>query len=198
MNYFTFLISCLLISITPGVNALNVIRNTLNYGKKYGFKALGGQLLSLMIQVLIIIFSISLISDSFLHFIKIAGGVYFIYLGLNIFLSIKKKKEKINLKETEQKTFLNGFLVNSLNPKALLFQISFVPQFVNFSTNNNETIIFSIFLILTMFLIEFLVMTFYIFAASWSIQILNKESTQKTFDFLSAFVFILLGIVFLY
>ena len=64
--------------------------------------------------------------------LKIAGGAYLIWLGIRAIRS----SGKIELKSSEVESgttfsfFLKGIFANAINPKVILFFLSFLPQFV--------------------------------------------------------------------
>ena len=66
--------------------------------------------------------------------IKIAGGIYLVYLGIRMFRSslistnITTKKD-----ESKWQTLISGLLLTLGNPKPILFYASVLPTIINFS-----------------------------------------------------------------
>ena len=76
-------------------------------------------------------------------FIRIAGGLYLIYLGYKIFTApITNELENVEkIKGTFFKNFTKGFLISASNPKVIIFYIAFLPTFVdltNLQTNDKR------------------------------------------------------------
>ena len=69
--------------------------------------------------------------------VKYAGAAYLIYIGIQTFIS---KPEKLQIESMARvklsEVFYQGLLVNLLNPKVILFFLSFLPQFVDPSRGN--------------------------------------------------------------
>ena len=71
-------------------------------------------------------------SSNIFTIIKICGGLYLIWIGFNVLrhsggAPIEKTASD---KKTLHKLFLQGLLANAINPKIILFFLSFLPQFV--------------------------------------------------------------------
>jgi RhtB (resistance to homoserine/threonine) family protein len=124
--------------ISPGPDFAMNLRQSLEKGRINGLWTSIGFGAGIMLHCLYCIFGLGLIiSQSIVLFniIKIAGGLYLIYIG---FKSIRAKStstsmNKIESKTTEkwQKSFQIGFLCNALNPKATLLVLSLFSQLLD-------------------------------------------------------------------
>lgn len=70
--------------------------------------------------------------------LKIAGGLYLVYLGVHALRSrgsslAYSRNERL---ESQSGLFLKGLFVNSINPKVVLFFLAFLPQFVTTNQGN--------------------------------------------------------------
>ena len=65
--------------------------------------------------------------------IKYLGAIYLVWLGIRTFLnsSATVSIERAPGKASATQSFLNGFVLQMANPKALLFYVALLPQFVN-------------------------------------------------------------------
>ena len=65
--------------------------------------------------------------------VKLAGAIYLVYLGLNTLFRSSHKGTETRGEEvrSESRVFIDGFVVNVLNPKTAVFFLAFVPQFVD-------------------------------------------------------------------
>jgi len=108
---------------------------TLTQGKSAGHAALFGAMSGLVIHTLLVAFGISaLLAASQAGFIalKIGGAGYLLWLAIQAI----RKGSALHLEngKTKPDTFFNNWLagigINLLNPKIVIFYITFLPQFV--------------------------------------------------------------------
>lgn len=130
-----FALSSILLAITPGPDMVYIATRSIAQGRSAGVISALGVHTGVLIHTCAAALGLSaLIAASAVAFsiVKYAGAVYLIYIGIQTFLS---KPEKFQIESTERATlsavFYQGFLVNLLNPKVILFFLSFLPQFVN-------------------------------------------------------------------
>ncbi|OUR69804.1 hypothetical protein A9Q76_08820 [Arcobacter sp. 31_11_sub10_T18] len=138
-----FIITGLLLNITPGADMLYILSNTFQKGFKTGFAATLGISTGCLFHVFLAVVGLSaLLQTSILAFtiVKYVGVVYLVYLGITMFLKTKTVKEDTTLltNESLKKVFLNGVLINILNPKIALFFITFLPQFIDVNSQNQS------------------------------------------------------------
>jgi homoserine/homoserine lactone efflux protein len=125
-----------LISFTPGAGAINTMSNSLNAGFRRSMWGILGQQAALVIHVVIVALGVGvLVASSPLAFnvIRYSGAAYLVYLGVRQFLS-KPNLEQETIaglrNEPAWSIFRRGFWVNLLNPKAIIFFLAFMPQFI--------------------------------------------------------------------
>ena len=135
MNTYTFILTSLIIIITPGTGVIYTISTGLTRGRRKGvFAALGctlGILPHLIITILISSFFLK-ISDQTFFIIKLIGAFYLLYLGISMLLTKGKfvfnsDKEEFSVVPIMKK----GIFINLLNPQLTLFFVSFLPQFID-------------------------------------------------------------------
>ncbi|PRC94895.1 LysE family translocator [Solimicrobium silvestre] len=137
-QFFGFLAAALLITVSPGPDNLMVLGVGISRGRKQGMAFGLGCALGCLSHTLLAALGISaLIAASPIAFsaLKIAGGLYLIYLGVQALrssgLSTPTKLGATSMsEETLLKLFSKGLIANSINPKVVLFFLSFLPQFV--------------------------------------------------------------------
>lgn len=139
-----FLIAITLLTMSPGVDTLVVIRNTLRGGYRDGVVTSFAICLGLFVHAVISAGGISLIllQSAFLFAaLKLVGALYLIWLGYkslssalarNHCSSLAKALEESTSKDriSVWKSFREGFLSNVLNPKTIVFYMAFLPQFI--------------------------------------------------------------------
>lgn len=125
-----------MISLTPGAGAINTMSNALTAGFRRSIWGIMGQQLALVIHVVIVAAGVGIIvSNSPLLFmlIRYVGAAYLVYLGVRKLLA---KAEKVDddaapaAVESGLSMFRRGLWVNLLNPKAIVFFLAFMPQFI--------------------------------------------------------------------
>ena len=125
----------MLIMISPGPDLALVTRNTVLGGKAAGGWTSIGILTGNLIHLSYCLLGIGwLIANNILAFtiLKLAGGAYLIYLGLQSFRTNPDSTEKDTITETHnRKWWIQGLLNNLLNPKGPLFYLGLLAVFVH-------------------------------------------------------------------
>ncbi|MBD1401245.1 LysE family translocator [Pelovirga terrestris] len=137
----TYLIAITLLTITPGVDTMLVIRNTARGGWCDGAATSLGICSGLFIHAVISAVGISIIvlqAAWAFSALKLAGGGYLIWLG---FISWRKvlRHDSFQLDNGAPvrgafrviRSLQEGFLSNVLNPKTAIFYMAFLPQFID-------------------------------------------------------------------
>ena len=126
--------------VVPGPAVLYVITRSLDQGRSAGLASVAGVSVGAYVHIIAAAIGLSaLLTSSVIAFsmVKYAGAAYLIYLGLQKLLSEPKLETDPNLiSQPLKKIFLEGVVVNILNPKAALFFLAFLPQFVDASLGN--------------------------------------------------------------
>jgi len=134
--WITLLLATIAISISPGAGAVVSMNYGIRYGLKKSYAAIFGLQAGLLIQTFIVVIGLgALIAKSVMLFtiIKWVGVLYLIYLGLTkIFEKVETIDQEEQLKTySAKKAFINATLINLTNPKATVFLVAFIPQFLN-------------------------------------------------------------------
>ncbi|KRF08173.1 LysE family transporter [Arthrobacter sp. EH-1B-1] len=124
-----------LISFTPGAGAVNTMSNSLTVGFRRSMWGILGQQLALLVHIGVVAAGVGLlVAGSPLAFsiIRYAGAAYLVYLGIRKFLEPLVPAEQAATLHAEgaASMFRRGLWVNLLNPKAIVFFLAFVPQFI--------------------------------------------------------------------
>ena len=137
-NLWTYLIGVIFITLVPGPNSLFVLTSSAKYGVKNGYKAALGVFTGDALLIFLSFLGVaSLVKTSPLFFsvIKYAGAAYLFYLGIKTLYSVLHKKEPISdvdaiILETKG-TYKKAVFLSLLNPKMIIFYVSFFIQFIN-------------------------------------------------------------------
>jgi homoserine/homoserine lactone efflux protein len=125
-----------LISFTPGAGAINTMSNSLNAGFRRSMWGILGQQAALVIHVVIVALGVGVLvasSPTAFNVIRYSGAAYLVYLGVRQFVAkpdLETEKIAGLRNESAWSIFRRGFWVNLLNPKAIIFFLAFMPQFI--------------------------------------------------------------------
>ena len=136
--WFAYMLACWVISISPGAGAIASMSSGLNYGFKRGYWNAIGLQLALIVQIGIVAAGAGvLLATSPWAFLAIKwfGVCYLLYLA---YLQWKAPVQTIEIavdakQKSIPKMIMYGFLVNMSNPKAIVFLLAVLPQFLDLS-----------------------------------------------------------------
>ena len=137
--WLTLLLACVVISFTPGAGAINTMGNALGNGVRRAIWGILGQQAALVIHIAIVALGVGvLVTSSPLAFdvIRYAGAAYLVYLGVRQILrrpvgvGPADASDPTPASESRWSMFRRGLWVNLLNPKAIVFFLAFLPQFI--------------------------------------------------------------------
>ncbi len=128
--------------VTPGPVVLYVVARSLEQGRTAGLVSVLGAAVGALVHIFAAALGISaLLASSAVAFslVKYLGAAYLIYLGVHKLLSRPAAPQagEITLQPL-RKIFLEGVVINVLNPKSAIFFLAFLPQFVAVSKSNIE------------------------------------------------------------
>ena len=142
IHFETFLITVIILNLTPGNDTIFILSRSIAQGKKAGIiSALGIGSGSVVHTILAALGLSIIITKSIILFniIKYVGAFYLIYIGYKM-LTDKSKLVTDKISESNNvdywKIYRDAMLTNILNPKVALFFIAFLPQFINPSQQN--------------------------------------------------------------
>lgn len=177
LNYVTYLIGAVLVILLPGPNSLYVLALSANQGVRVGWTAVLGVLIGdslLILATALGAVTILTTYPSIFMFIKYAGAGYLLYIGYNLIAGAIKSwrqiddnnlQKSVGVKQTTGgKAFRKALLVSLLNPKAILFFLSFFVQFVD--PDYSQPVIPFLILALTIQALSFIYLTMLIYAGT--------------------------------
>ena len=134
-NFPLFLVSCILLNITPGQDTLYIVGRSVAQGKLAGAWSVCGIMTGVLIHTLLAALGLStILATSALAFgiVKFAGAGYLIWLGVEMLRRDGGKIQPLPDRPLNPwALYRQGVLTNVLNPKVALFFLSFLPQFVS-------------------------------------------------------------------
>ncbi|MDR6416522.1 LysE family transporter [Pseudarthrobacter sulfonivorans] len=172
-----------LVSFTPGAGAINTMSNSLTSGFRRSVWGILGQQAALVIHVVIVALGVGvLVASSPVAFnvIRYAGAAYLVYLGIRQFLSkpdLDQEQAAALRNEPAWPMFRRGLWVNLLNPKAIIFFLAFMPQFIR---PGQPLLPQYVVLTSTVVVIDILVMWFFFALAAKSFQRFTHNAHGQT------------------
>ncbi len=140
-NLPLFVLSGLLLNMTPGQDTFYIVGRSIAQGRRAGVLSVMGIIAGCCVHTLAAAFGLSAIlatsSRAFLV-VKLCGAAYLIYLGIRM-IAERAPGQPATLelpREQSWAIFQSGFLTNVLNPKVALFFLAFLPQFVDPSAHS--------------------------------------------------------------
>ncbi|MFC4655078.1 LysE family translocator [Rheinheimera marina] len=135
-NLWLFVISGLLLNMSPGPDTVLIVSRSASQGIRAGLIAVAGIGSGVCVHIVAAALGVSaLLTTSATAFtlVKLAGAAYLLYLGVKMLLAKRAPaggQAKTVAAASARSIFLQGFVTNVLNPKVALFFLAFVPQFI--------------------------------------------------------------------
>lgn len=127
----------------PGPSVLFIVGRALSAGRRTALLSVLGNTVGEYLQVAAVAFGIGALAErsvTLLTMIKVAGGVYLLYLGILTFLRRKAALPAASAhrrpEPAEQGALLRGAFVGATNPKTVIFLAAILPQFVARATGH--------------------------------------------------------------
>ncbi|MER5642111.1 LysE family translocator [Kitasatospora sp. NPDC002227] len=130
-----FLGACTLIAASPGPSTMLIIRQSLQ-SRRAGFLTVLGNETGVFVWGLVAAFGLTaLLAASRLAYdgMRIVGAVTLVWFGVRTLLDARRghpEQEDVRPERTGRASYRAGLLINLANPKAAVFAMSFLPQFV--------------------------------------------------------------------
>jgi threonine/homoserine/homoserine lactone efflux protein len=134
-DLWLFIVSGLLLNMTPGVDTLYIVGRGTTQGWRAGAVAalgIGAGCIAHTLAAALGLSAILAASAAAFMLVKWVGAAYLVYLGVTLLLTRSRRSAGIAPPPaTLYRVFAQGFLTNVLNPKVALFFLAFLPQFID-------------------------------------------------------------------
>ncbi len=170
----------IVLAASPGPGVFASVSKAISHGFKSSLFLISGLVVGdvlFLILALIGMSTISKIMGEMFFAIKIAGGIYLVFLGIKTFK--KSKPASVEVKtgsKYKMTTFMSGLLVTLGNPKPILFYASVVPNIINVK---DVHIVEAIVMIAIIASVSFLVIGTYCYIASLSKKVFIKNKFDE-------------------
>lgn len=133
-----FSIAVVILAITPGPDMTLFVSRTLSEGRAAGFACMLGATTGILLHTIMVAIGLSaliLASPQAFLVLKVVGAVYLVWLA---YQAIRHGSAFSPVAQTGpprplMKNWMTGIGINLLNPKIILFYVTFLPQFVSVS-----------------------------------------------------------------
>lgn len=128
-----FALTALLIELTPGPNMTYLAALSLSSGMRSGFAAVCGIALGLMTYAVIAAFGLAAVVDGspvLYGLLRWGGVLYLLWLAWDAWSGQADGSPEAATKEQPWPAFQRGLITNLLNPKAAVFYVTVLPEFV--------------------------------------------------------------------
>ncbi len=181
-TWLAFFVACWIISLSPGAGAIASMSAGLQYGFWRGYwNALGLQL-GLAVQIIVVAAGVgAILSASELAFslIKWFGVFYLVFLGIKQWRALPgdlNEEAAVRPVGRPLSLVLRGFLVNVSNPKAIVFMLAVLPQFID---PKAPQVVQYLTMGVTMITVDLIVMAGYTGLASKVLRLLRTPRQQR-------------------
>lgn len=141
LGLWAYIVSITVLTLTPGLDTLLIVRNTARGGWVDGAVSSVGICSGLFVHAAVSAIGISLIllqTAWAFNALKLAGACYLIWLGIGSFRRALQRRQSADITArvasqpfSAMRSFREGLLSNVLNPKTVIFYMAFLPQFID-------------------------------------------------------------------
>jgi threonine/homoserine/homoserine lactone efflux protein len=131
-----FAVATIVLAITPGPDMALQLSRAINYGRSHGVAAMLGAMAGILVHTTLVALGISVLiiaAPPLFFALKIVGALYLLYLAYGAIMhgGGLRIAERAKRSPTVGQSFATGIGINLLNPKVVLFFVTFLPQFVD-------------------------------------------------------------------
>lgn len=136
-----FAVAAVVLAITPGPDMALQLSRTVNYGRAHGLVTMAGAMSGIAVHTTLVALGISVLivaAPTLFWALKIVGAIYLLWLAWQAIVHGGGLKIAARAKRTPtlRESYATGVGINLLNPKVVLFFVTFLPQFVDHADPN--------------------------------------------------------------
>lgn len=125
----------IVLALVPGPGIVVVVARTLSAGLRHGFSTSAGIVVGDYVFITLALFGLAALASvmgELFTLIRYFGAVYLLYLGIRIALSKPRDVTAVRIdRPSHLASFVTGLVTTLINPKAVLFYLSFFPAFLD-------------------------------------------------------------------
>lgn len=189
-----FIAASVLLTLTPGPDIIYVLIQSLVHGKKSGLVTALGLVSGILVHTTLVALGLALIikqTPGIFNIIKVAGPLYLFFLAYQSYKAeaiLQFSTGSIPKKKSVQ-LFTQGFIMNIINPKVIIFFLAFFPGFL---WNKEEQVVYQFYMLGGLFLIQALIIFSIValLAGSISSRIQQNKRLSYLFKWIQILVYI--------
>ena len=138
-SLIAFALASLVLLIIPGPAVIYILNRSVADGRRVGLAAVCGIEVGNFVHVIAASVGVSALlatSATAFSLVKWLGAGYLIYVGIRTLIQQPSALDTSTAQTSLRRSFLQGVVVNTLNPKVALFFLSFLPQFIDTSNGS--------------------------------------------------------------
>ena len=154
--FIAFFIATSIMIALPGPSVLLTVAHSISFGWQRALITVAGATIGIAVQILIAAIGLSsllnTIAEAF-DWLRWAGAIYLVYLGIKQWLSAGNAIEFDGISISRANILSQGIVITIFNPKSLIFIAAFLPQFIDTTRplGIQFTVIIPTFLLITFF-----------------------------------------------
>ena len=183
MNYelwLGFILASIVILPIPGPTLLLVVSYALSHGRQAALAVGAGVVLgdiTAMTASLLGVGALLAVSTTLYTLLKVVGACYLMYLGYKIWTApVIEYSDKPDTSANTKTVFAHTYIVTALNPKTILFFVSFLPLFID---SNKSFALQAIAYEITFVLMAIVTISLYGLLASQAKRLINTPKIQN-------------------
>ena len=136
-NIVALVAATIVLILIPGPNVALIVANSLRHGLRFGLVTALGTTVGIAVQLFVVIAGFAALVERIagaLSIIKWLGVAYLVFLGIRAWREPAADLSGIK-PQTSGNVFWHGVLLAIINPKTLLFNAAFLPQFLGNTSN---------------------------------------------------------------
>ena len=169
-NILALVAATAVLIVIPGPNVALIVANSLRFGYRYGLVTVLGTTIGVGLQLAFVVGGFAVLLDlaaTALTWIKWLGVAYLIFLGIRTWREPASDLGEI-APATGKLTFLRGLGLALINPKTLLFNAAFLPQFIGQTMHiTTQLVVLSAIFLITVGIGDSLWVAFAVSARNW-------------------------------
>ena len=130
-----YFVASVILGLTPGPDMTYFLSKTIGQSRAAGFAAFGGASTGILVHTVLVAAGLSVVlaaSVTAFTILKLSGAAYLAWLAFDaIRHGSSLSLDKAHREEPLRRVYLKGLFVNLLNPKVIIFFLTFLPQFVS-------------------------------------------------------------------
>lgn len=133
-SIITFGVASVALLLIPGPAVIYILNRSVSDGREVGLAAVAGLELGNMVHVVAASAGLSAVlatSATAFNTVKWLGAGYLVFVGVRTLLMRPATMSGDSTSVSLKRSFTQGVVVNTLNPKVALFFVSYLPQFID-------------------------------------------------------------------